>query len=119
MKRNNLWQRPAPLPGQFVREPNEGDEVNSVPFLGERAYVPRKLFIVRRTSRLTETNGPVKIVRRILVFDDHPDSLRLVLGNSAVPQAYPSSGDRDILWDFILPGIAILVGVIAMLWLLL
>jgi hypothetical protein len=53
------------------------------------------------------------------MFDDHPDSLRLILGPSADPQPCPASGDRDILWDFILPGITILVGVITMLWLLL
>lgn len=119
MKRNNFARRPAALPGRFIREPNESDEVNSVPFPGERAYIPKKIFILKRTSRLMETNGPVKIVRRILMFDDHPDSLRLILGPSADPRPYPGSGDRDILWDFILPGIAILVGVTAMLWFLL
>jgi hypothetical protein len=119
MKRNNFWQRPAPLPGQFIRKPNESDKVNSVAFFGERPSIPKKIFVLRRTSRLTETNGPVKIVQRVLMFDDHPDSLRLILGPSADPRPYARSGDRDILWDFILPGIAILVGVIAMLWLLL
>jgi hypothetical protein len=90
-----------------------------MPFPGERAYIPKKIFVLGRTSRLTGTNGPVKIVRRILMFDDHPDSLRLILGSSADPQPYSGSGNRDILWDFVLPGIAILVGVIAILWLLL
>jgi hypothetical protein len=119
MNRNNFRQRPTTPSASFVREPDEKGELNSVPFPGERAHVSRKLFIVKRTSRLTETNGPVRTVRHILVFDDHPDSLRLILGPSASPQPFPGSGGRDILWDFILPGITILAGVIAMLWLLL
>jgi hypothetical protein len=119
MKRNNFRLRPTTLSAHFVRDPDEGDEVNPMPFLGERPGIQRRIFIVRRTSRLVETNGPARIVRRILMFDDHPDSLRLILGGSANRQAYRSSEDRNILWDFIVPGITILVGVIAMLWLLL
>jgi hypothetical protein len=104
MKRDNFRRRPATPRARFVRE---------------RDCVRRKIFIIRRTSRLAETNSPGKIVQRILMFDDHPDSLRLILAPPANPQTYSDLKNRDILWDFILPGIVILVGVIAMLWLLL
>jgi hypothetical protein len=43
----------------------------------------RRIFIVRQASRLSANDTQSKTIRRILVFDDHPDSLRLILGDYA------------------------------------
>jgi hypothetical protein len=71
---------------------------------------------MKKTSHLRAANGPGKIIRRILVFDDHPDSLRLILGGPANRQAYRIARDRVSFRDFILPGMAILAALFAMLW---
>jgi hypothetical protein len=47
----------------------------------------RKIFVIRQAS-LPATNAGDNKIRRILIFDDHPDSLRLFLGDhSANPNA--------------------------------
>jgi hypothetical protein len=43
----------------------------------------RRIFVVRQASRPSANNTQSKTIRRILVFDDHPESLRLILGYSA------------------------------------
>jgi hypothetical protein len=71
---------------------------------------------MRQTGRLRVTGGSIKTVRRILIFDDHPDSLRLILGGSASRDARHTSGGWATLCIFILPGIAALTALIAMFW---
>jgi len=71
---------------------------------------------VKKTSRLPATNGPVKTIRRILIFDDHPDSLRLILGRPANRHAYRPGADRTSSRNLILPGMAILAALLAMFW---
>jgi hypothetical protein len=115
MKRRNFPQRPTTFPIQFVGEHNENNNRNSVLVVRERPCLPRTIFIMRKTSCLSATNGPVKSIRRILIFDDHPDSLRLIFGPPG-RRAYHTPGDRASWQDFILPGMAILAGLIAMFW---
>jgi hypothetical protein len=43
----------------------------------------RRIFVVRQASRLSVNNTQSRTIRRILVFDDHPDTLRLILGDFA------------------------------------
>jgi len=69
---------------------------------------------MRKTSRLPATSGSAKTVRRILIFDDDPVSLRLVFGRPANRPAFRSPEERASLREFILPGIAILVALTAM-----
>ena len=71
---------------------------------------------MKKTSLLPGTNGKVKSIRHILVFDDHPESLRLILGTPANRSAYRPTGDRVRLKNLILPGMAIIVALLAMFW---
>jgi hypothetical protein len=71
---------------------------------------------MRQTGRLRVTGGSIKTVRRILIFDDHPDSLRLIIGGSASRNVRRTSGGWATLRIFIPPGIAALTALIAMFW---
>jgi hypothetical protein len=74
---------------------------------------------MKRMSLRPATDGSIKAIRRILVFDDHPDSLRLIFGRPANQGVYPTPGAHAGLQGFILPGMAILAALIAMGWLIL
>jgi hypothetical protein len=74
---------------------------------------------MKKTSFLPSRGGSVKCLRHILVFDDHPDSMRLILGPSAKRHAYHSGAGRARLRSLIFPGIAILPALVGLAWLLL
>jgi hypothetical protein len=83
----------------------------------------RKIFVIRQTIRpfdsrsgqdLHSTHAAGKTIRRILVFDDHPDSLRLVLGSRVRPQVNRSVPQRENWWDFIVASLLILTAMILM-----
>src|SRR5438132_11579361 len=87
MKRERFDYGRMALLGSFVT-PSADDQLNlartfSLP--GERCGRTRKIFVIKKTSRLRSTNGADKKIRRILIFDDHPESLRLVLARRSVP----------------------------------
>jgi len=71
---------------------------------------------MKQTGHLRVTGGSVKTVRRILIFDDHPESLRLILGDSASRDARRTSRGWATLRIFILPGIAALTALTAIFW---
>jgi hypothetical protein len=69
---------------------------------------------MKQTRLLAANNDPVKSVQHILMFDDHPDSLRIIFGPPANSQADDATDNGGSLREFVLPGIAILVGLTAM-----
>jgi hypothetical protein len=71
---------------------------------------------MRQTARLRVTGGSIKTVRRILIFDDHPDSIRLILGGSARRNVRCPHGRWSTLRVLILPSIAALTALVAMFW---
>src|SRR5437588_8612023 len=80
MKRERFDYGRMALPRSFVR-PSVEDQLNlartfSLP--GQRSGRARRIFVVKKTSRPRSTNGANKKIRRILIFDNHPESLRLV-----------------------------------------
>lgn len=74
----------------------------------------RRIFVIKQASRLPATNTEGKTIQRILIFDDHPESPRLVFGRRANPQvdrtAPPSAG----WWEPILAWMLILGALILM-----
>lgn len=76
----------------------------------------RKIFVIKKVQRLQATTAAGKKIQRILIFDDHPDSLRLILGGSASRDTRRTSGGWATLRVFILPGIAALTALLAMFW---
>lgn len=65
---------------------------------------------------LPAPDAAAKIAQHILVFDDHPESLRLLLGQPAKQHLSNPERDRDSLWDLVLPGMAILTALLALFW---
>jgi hypothetical protein len=57
----------------------------------------RRIFIIRQASRLSANDTQSKTVRHILVFDDHPDTLRLILGDSA-DESVDDAPDESAGW---------------------
>ena len=120
MKRDNSQDRGIPGSRQFVR-PHSGSRNLCLPrdfSLGRRASVgARKIFVVEQTSHLPATNAaPGKMVRRILIFDNHPDSLRLVFGDHAASHVPLSDPQRTTSWGVALLWILVVGLMMAMFW---
>jgi len=116
MKRKDFRHRPISFPEQFVR-PNAGASVFPLFAASENPRRrTRKIFIIKQARRLAPTNGTEKKFRRILIFDDHPDSLRLVFGPGASRHDDLSVPPRATSWDFILVSILAIVAFVAMFW---
>jgi hypothetical protein len=77
---------------------------------------PRNIFVIKQGTRLGATNTAGKQVRRILIFDDHPDSLRLVFGRRANPQIELSVPSRASSWELILVSVLTMGALIGVFW---
>jgi hypothetical protein len=66
-------------------------------------------------SQLPATNTQGKTIQRILIFDDHPDSLRLVFGRRSSPQADRTASQSGGWWEPILAWMLIAGALIAVL----
>ena len=61
---------------------------------GQPGVRAQKIFVIKQSRRLRSTNGADKTIRSILIFDNHPDSLRLVFGRRANPHIDLSAPER-------------------------
>jgi hypothetical protein len=114
MKRRNFPQRPTASPAQYAREHNESASLKPALFVPKPPSLHRRIFVMKQTRLLAANNGPVKSVQHIVMFDDHPDSLRIIFGPPANSRTDNAIDDGGSLREFILPGIAILVALTAM-----
>lgn len=76
----------------------------------------RKIFVIKQTSRLASTNAAGKKIRRVLIFDDHPESLRLVFGRRPHPKVDLSRPQRIALWELLIVSILMIAGLVTMFW---
>jgi len=120
MKREWLQYRGTRLPAPFVR-PSADDQPNfDGAFSENRPRVrTKKIFIVRKTTRLRSTNTAGKKIRRVLIFDNHPESLRLVFGHRPNRNIDLSRPAQVISWELILVSILAVAGLAGMFWQLL
>jgi hypothetical protein len=109
MKRNNSPRRATTFPTQFARAHNEDGPLKP----GVRR---KKIFVISETRYLPGAKDHEKKIRRILILDDHPDSLRLVLRSSMTRRIYLAALGGPSSRHLILPGIALLVALLAMFW---
>ena len=72
--------------------------------------------VSRLGQALPATHAAGKTIRHILIFDNHPESLRVLLGQSANQYLDKPERNRDSLWDLVLPGMAILIALLALFW---
>jgi hypothetical protein len=118
MKREQFDYGRMALPASFVR-PSADDQLNlartfSLP--GQQPGRTRKIFVIKKTSRLRSTNGADKKIRRILIFDNHPESLRLVYGRRSNRHVDLSAPQRVSSWELIIVCFVTFVGLIGMFW---
>jgi len=74
----------------------------------------KKIFAIVAPSRRGDVG--YKTVRRVLIFDNHPDTLRLVLGQHANPNAGPSAPEPSGSWYLILVSILTMGALVGMFW---
>jgi hypothetical protein len=67
----------------------------------------RKVFVIKQRRRLDSTTGAPKTIQRILMFDDHPESLRQVFGRGSRPKADRPTPQSAGWWEPILGGLLI------------
>gem|GEM_PF-1984811 len=106
------------LPVSFVR-PNADNQFNAAPDFSvtrQQHGQRRKIFVIKQTSRLPTTYGKGKKIRRILIFDNHPDSLRLVYGRRPHPYADLSRPRRVGFWELVIASILMIAGLVGMFW---
>ena len=116
MKRKDFRRRPISFPERFVR-PTTGPSLYRLSAANEKSRPrARKIFIIKQARRLASTNGIQKKLRRILIFDDHPDSLRLVFERGASRHDDLTVPPRATSWDLILVSILAMVALIGMFW---
>jgi hypothetical protein len=77
----------------------------------------RKIYAIVAPPMPADLDG--KTIRRILIFDNHPDSLRLVFGRRLNADVYPSAPRTTSRGYIILGLIPILAVVLTTVWLLL
>ena len=104
------------MPTSFVRRITEG-QLNLAQTSGDRQRSrTRKIFIIKKTSRLPSTNAAGKKIRRILIFDNHPDSLRLLFGERTNPYVDLSVPQRVSSWELIVVSILTMSALFGMVW---
>jgi len=127
MKRKSFQRRQMSFPAPFARpianhQPNLARPFPMSQQLGIRA---KKIFVIKESSRplgsrsgqaLPATNAARKRIQHILIFDDHPDSLRLVLGRRVNPRAHLSAPPPASSWEVILVSIVTVGALVAMFW---
>ena len=105
------------LPTSFVRRITEGQLNLAQTSSGDRQRSrTRKIFIIKKTSRLPSTNAAGKKIRRILIFDNHPDSLRLLFGERTNPYVDLSVPQRVSSWQLIVVSILTMSALFGMVW---
>jgi hypothetical protein len=76
----------------------------------------RKIFVIKQELQVPQANAADTKMRCVLIFDDHPDSLRLVFGRRANPHVHLSAPQRVISWELILASIVTMGALIGMFW---
>jgi hypothetical protein len=106
------------LPASFVRPvTNRQPSIarDSFPSGRPRGHAKR-IFIIRQTTSFRPTNSVTeKKVQHILIFDDHPDSLQLALGEPVGQHVDRTVPRRVTLW-VVLFSMLMLGLLIAMFW---
>lgn len=84
MKRKSSRYRALPFSAHVVKPIDKlNPSLFRFPFASEHSSIRvRKIFVIRQVQRLPATSAAGDTIQRILIFDDHPVSLRLVFGGA-------------------------------------
>jgi hypothetical protein len=119
MKRRSYHHRARIFNTPLLKPPAEDGSANSFRFfsLGRQpGRRTKRIFIIRQTVQVPSTHSAEgRRVQHVLIFDDHPESLRLVFGSSA-RELDLSRPPRAGLWHLVILSIVILGLVTTILW---
>jgi hypothetical protein len=65
---------------------------------------------------LPSANSTGRKIQRVLIFDNHPDSLRLVFGGRPHPFVDLSRPERISLWELVIVSILVIAGLVGIFW---
>jgi hypothetical protein len=85
MKNNSSRYRAIASSARLVRPKTSHDPLvlRFPPASGQSGIRARRVFVIKQVHRLPATTAVGRKIERILIFDDHPDSLRLLFGRPA------------------------------------
>jgi hypothetical protein len=119
MKKRSFHHRARTLNAPVLTLPIEDRSANPFRFLsrGRRLGTgTKRFFIIKQAVQLPPTSSAgSRTVQHVLIFDDHPESLRLVFGGAAA-QVDLSRPPGASLWYLVLLSIVIISSLIAILW---
>jgi hypothetical protein len=119
MKRRSYHYRARTFNAPFLKPPAEDRSSNSFRVLSPDRQPGRRtkrIFIIRQTVQVPSTNSAEgRKVQHVLIFDDHPESLRLVFASTPV-EFDLSPPHRASPWPLILLSILIIGSMTAILW---
>jgi len=119
MKKRSSYHRARTLNAPVLTLPVEDRSANPFRFLsrGRRLGTgTKRFFIIKQAVQLPPTSSAgSRTVQHVLIFDDHPESLRLVFGGAAA-QVDLSRPPGASLWYLVLLSIVIISSLIAILW---
>jgi hypothetical protein len=119
MKRRSSHYRDRTFNARLLNPSGEGHSSDSFGFLsrgGEPGARAKRIFVIRQAIPLPPTNSTEgKNAQHILIFDDHPESLRLVFG-STTPKLDLSRPPRASSSQLILLSILAIGLLLAILW---
>ena len=106
------------LPTSFVGRITEGQlNLARTSSVDRQRRRTRKIFIIKQVSRWpASTTAEGRKIRRILIFDNHPDSLRLVFGERANPDVDLSVPQRASSWELVFVSILTMSALFGMFW---
>lgn len=118
MKRTSFRKRVTAFPAPFVRSAvdREANFAQPSSASGRRRRRGRKIFIIKQRRRLPAANGTDRNIQRVLMFDNHPDTIRLIFGNGANRHVDLAAPERVSLWDLVLVSALVMSALIGMFW---
>src|SRR4051812_38396928 len=118
MKRKNSRYRGIALSRSFVSPSTESQPTLAPTSCGDETQSSRRkrIFIVREVQLLPAADTTSRKMQRILVFDNHPETLRLIFGGRADADADFSEPQPTSLSEFVIATALTVVAVMGMFW---
>jgi hypothetical protein len=90
-----------PFPAQFVRAVDYYYPTlfGPPPAREQPSVLPKRIFVFRQKRRLDSTTGASETMERILIFDNHPETLQLLFGRGAITWADPEAEEGTRWWE--------------------
>jgi hypothetical protein len=105
---------PAPLVGPGIHHQPGLARLASTN--GQRGLHTKRIVVITQSQRLPSTDGADKKIQRLLIFDNHPDSLRLIFGRGNPSDAHSTDPPAMTWLEFGLPCVIAVTLLAAIFW---